>query len=101
MSKAKGAEKPEKGKRPEKGKPKAAEGKAKAESVLLEDPKQVLESIRQLKALTVYSVAQALGVKASVANALLRKLAEQGLIVKVGGYSGHYVYAVKEGVAQG
>ncbi len=84
-------------KAPEKGKAKQPEkASAKAEAAMVEDPSKVVDRLRPLKALTVYSVAQALGVKASTANALLRKLVESGLAVRVGGYSGHYVYALKE-----
>lgn len=85
-------------KAPEKGKAKqpAEKASAKAEAAIVEDPSKVVDRLRPLKALTVYSVAQALGVKASTANALLRKLVESGLAVRVGGYSGHYVYALKE-----
>ncbi|HEU16331.1 MAG TPA: hypothetical protein ENO38_01495 [Nitrososphaeria archaeon] len=103
MSKAsKKAEKgKEKGKQPERERAKGvAEGKARADALLVEDPKYVLEKLRPLKALTIYSVAQALGVKGSTASALLRKLVESGAAVKVGGYSGHYVYAIKEDSAQ-
>ena len=73
-----------------------AEGKARADALMVEDPNYVLDKLRPLKALTVYSVMHALNVKASTANALLRKLVDMGLAVKVGGYSGHYVYALKE-----
>ncbi|MGC8556032.1 MAG: hypothetical protein ACP5NG_03375 [Conexivisphaera sp.] len=102
MSKAKKPEKEkEKAKKPEKEKAKGvAEGRARADALLVEDPKYVLEKLRPLKALTVYSVAQALGVKGSTANALLRKLVESGMAVKVSGYSGHYVYALREETAR-
>jgi small subunit ribosomal protein S25e len=49
-----------------------------------------------LKAITIYSAAKALGVKASISSPLLRSMAEKGLIDRVGGFSGHYVYAVKK-----
>ena len=74
-----------------------AEGKARAHALIVEDPQYVLEKLRPLKALTVYSVMHALNVKASTSNAILAKLVEMGLAEKVGGYSGHYVYMLKEG----
>jgi len=91
---SKAAKKQEKGKQP--GKEKAA-GKERAEALAMEDPARIAERLRPLKALTVYSVAQALGIKGSAANSLLRRLVESGVAIKVGGYSGHYVYALKEG----
>ncbi len=72
-----------------------AEGKARADALVVEDVQYVLERLRPLKALTTYSVMHALNVKASTSNALLTKLVEMGLAEKVGGYSGHHVYALK------
>jgi len=57
---------------------------------------EVLKMLAPLKAITVYTVARALNIKASVANQLLRNLLHKGKIEKVGGFSGHYVYMIKE-----
>ncbi len=57
---------------------------------------EVLKMLAPLKAITVYTVARTLNIKASVANQLLRNLLQKGKIEKVGGFSGHYVYAIKE-----
>ncbi|MEM3185233.1 MAG: hypothetical protein QXQ39_00945 [Conexivisphaerales archaeon] len=53
-----------------------------------------LKALKESKAITVYAAASALGVKASVAVSTLRELESKGLIQKVGGFSGHYVYRV-------
>lgn len=66
------------------------------EALTVQDIDQILERLRPLKALTVYSVMRALGVRASVANTLLKNLVSKGVVVRVGGYSGHYVYALRE-----
>jgi small subunit ribosomal protein S25e len=55
-----------------------------------------LAQLAPLKAITIYSAAKALGIKASLSTSLLRSMAERGLLVRVGGFSGHYVYAVKK-----
>lgn len=56
---------------------------------------EVLKILASLKAITVYTVAMTLNIKASVANQLLKNLLQKGKIEKVGGFSGHYVYAIK------
>ena len=56
------------------------------------DDKQISQIFRNMKAVTVYSTAKTLEVNASVASALLRSLEAKRLLMKVGGYSGHYVY---------
>jgi small subunit ribosomal protein S25e len=57
---------------------------------------EALEQLAPLKAITIYSAAKTLGVKASISSNLLRSMAEKGLLDRVGGFSGHYVYAVKK-----
>lgn len=57
---------------------------------------EVLKMLAPLKAITVYTVARTLNIKASVANQLLNNLLQKGKIEKIGGFSGHYVYAIKE-----
>lgn len=66
------------------------------EALTVQDIDRILERLRPLKALTVYSVMRALGVRASVANTLLKNLVSKGVVVRVGGYSGHHVYALRE-----
>ncbi|HVP22335.1 MAG TPA: hypothetical protein VMS77_00320 [Conexivisphaerales archaeon] len=55
-----------------------------------------LGQLAPLKAITIYSAAKTLGVKASIASTLLRSMADKGMLDRVGGFSGHYVYAVKK-----
>ena len=55
---------------------------------------QLIQTLMPLKAITIYGAAKALGVKASVATSILRSLEGKKLLRRVGGYSGHYVYAV-------
>jgi small subunit ribosomal protein S25e len=73
---------------------KAVQAKPKTEGfrpkILDED--SALNQIRSMKAITLYAVARALNVPASVANQFLKSLESKGLISKVGGFSGHYVY---------
>jgi small subunit ribosomal protein S25e len=45
------------------------------------------------KAITIYSAARSLNVSASVAKAILSSLESKGMMSRVGGYSGHYVWA--------
>ncbi|MGI0078088.1 MAG: MarR family transcriptional regulator [Nitrososphaerales archaeon] len=58
------------------------------------DEKQLLKALSPLKAITVYGTARALGLNAAIASQTLRTLEAKNSIRKVGGYSGHYIYAV-------
>jgi ribosomal protein S25 len=60
------------------------------------DEKEALNQLKTAKSLTLYSVAKALGVTASASNQFLRTLESKGLIVKVGGFSSHFIYKFKE-----
>ncbi len=53
-----------------------------------------LSSLKGMKAITVYSAAKAFNVKASVASMTLKNLEERGMVKRVGGFSGHYVYSL-------
>ncbi len=57
------------------------------------DDKQLMKSLAPLKAITVYGTATALGLNASIAAQTLRNLESKNVIRKIGGYSGHYIYA--------
>lgn len=70
----------------------AAKGARAPASVSEED---VLKVVSSLKAVTIYTIANKLNIKASVANQILKSLVQKGKIEKVGGFSGHYVYAIK------
>jgi small subunit ribosomal protein S25e len=62
----------------------------------IKDEKAALSQIKSLKALTLYTVAKALGVTASAANQFLKTLESKDVVVKVGGFSGHYIYKFKD-----
>jgi small subunit ribosomal protein S25e len=55
---------------------------------------EMVKTITPLKAITVVAASRALGVNASIATGILRGLESKRLITKVGGFSGHYVWAV-------
>ena len=44
------------------------------------------------KAITLYETSRILNVNASVANKFLNDLESKNLIIRVGGYSGHYIW---------
>jgi ribosomal protein S25 len=54
-----------------------------------------LKALQEQRALTTHGLARALGVKASLANQLLRSLVAKGLAEIAGGYSGHYIFRPK------
>ena len=56
----------------------------------------LLKSLTQLKAITVYDASRALGVNASIAAGVLRDLESKTLIRKAGGFSGHAIWAVAQ-----
>jgi small subunit ribosomal protein S25e len=58
------------------------------------DEKQLLKALGPLKAITVYGASRSLGLNAAVAAQTLRNLEAKNAIRRVGGYSGHYIYAV-------
>jgi len=55
---------------------------------------EMLKAITPLKAVTVFSASRALGVNASIATGVLRSLESEKKIVRVGGFSGHFVWAI-------
>jgi small subunit ribosomal protein S25e len=74
---------------------KLAQQQAKQQALLPPkmDDKQLLKTLTPLKAITVYGAARALGLNAAIAAQTLRSLESKNVIRKVGGYSGHYIYA--------
>jgi len=56
---------------------------------------EMVKSLGPLRAITITTASRALGVNASVANAVLRELESKQLLVRAGGFSGHGVWAVK------
>lgn len=67
-------------------------GPKKAEITVLVNSKQAMRIIENSKVITVQDLARQIGVKISAANAFLRESANNGVIKRVGGYSGHYLY---------
>jgi len=57
---------------------------------------EMMKSLAPLKAITVYSTSRALGVNASVASTLLRELEARSMITRVGGFSGHGVWHIRQ-----
>ncbi|MBI3023828.1 MAG: hypothetical protein HYU03_07100 [Thaumarchaeota archaeon] len=51
------------------------------------------KTLASLKAITIFGASKVLGVNASVAKNLLAALEAKGMITKIGGFSGHYVWA--------
>ncbi len=55
---------------------------------------EMMKSLAPLKAITLYTASRALGVNSSIASGLLTSLEVKGLLVRAGGFSGHYVWAL-------
>ncbi len=56
------------------------------------DDAEASKIFSQLKAITIFSATKSLGVNASTAWSTIKNFESKGLLEKVGGYSGHYVY---------
>ena len=54
---------------------------------------ELMKSLASQKAITVYTAARSLNVSASIARSILSALEAKGLVSRIGGYSGHYVWA--------
>ncbi|MDV3244935.1 MAG: 40S ribosomal protein S25 [Nitrososphaerales archaeon] len=55
---------------------------------------EMVKNLGPLKAITVFTAARVLGVNASIATGVLRSLEGKNLILRAGGFSGHYVWTV-------
>jgi len=87
----------EAGQKPKKGeKQKAAPQQQKKLPFLVPKmtPEEMLKALAPLKAITVFGASKALGVNASIATGVLRTLEKENKISRVGGFGGHYVWAV-------
>jgi small subunit ribosomal protein S25e len=73
-------------------KEKGKKGEEKIKGSINVDEKQVISILSSLKAITPQAIARSTGVRVSVANVILKRLEEQGIVKRFGGYSGHYVY---------
>jgi small subunit ribosomal protein S25e len=87
-----GAKKPEKKTAKE---AKLAQQQAKQQALIMPkmDEKQLLKTLSPLKAITVYGASRVLGLNAAIAAQTLRNLESKNVLRRVGGYSGHYIYA--------
>lgn len=56
----------------------------------------MVKSLTPLKAITIFTASRALGVNSSIANGVLRTLEGKKLLIRIGGFSGHYVWAVSK-----
>jgi small subunit ribosomal protein S25e len=53
---------------------------------------ELMKSLASLKAITIYGAARSLAVNAAVAKLVLSSLESKGLVKRVGGFSGHYIW---------
>jgi small subunit ribosomal protein S25e len=67
-------------------------GPRKAEITVIVNEKEAMKIIQGSKVVTIHDLARQTGVKVSAANAFLINLTKKGLVKRVGGYSGHYIY---------
>jgi len=55
---------------------------------------ELIAQLKPLKAITVYGASKALNLHPALANSILKSLESKGLLKRIGGYSGQYVYVV-------
>ena len=67
-------------------------GPKKAEITVVVNEQQAMKIIQSSKVVTIQDLARQTGVKISAANAFLKQSADKGVVKRVGGYSGHYLY---------
>jgi len=53
---------------------------------------ELMKSLTSLKAITIYGAARSLSINAAVAKSVLSSLESKGLVKRVGGFSGHYIW---------
>ncbi len=80
--------KSKKGKKDDKGEQKSAKTVI---TVILTD-EQAMKVIKGSKVITVQELARQTGVKISASNSYLIKSLQNGIVKKIAGHSGHYVY---------
>ncbi len=79
-------------KKKDKMKGKSEEGSFKAEITVIVNEEHAMKFIKGAKVITVQELARQTGVKISAANAFLKKLLKEGVVKRVGGFSGHHIY---------
>tara|TARA_B100000678_G_C17885816_1_gene373288 strand:+ start:171 stop:482 length:312 start_codon:yes stop_codon:yes gene_type:complete len=65
---------------------------SKAEISVLINESQALKYIKSANVITVHDLARNTSVKISAANSFLQKSLNSGIVKRIGGFSGHYVY---------
>ncbi len=73
-------------------KEKGKKGEEKVKGLISVDEKQIASILPTLKAITPQAIARSMGIRVSVANAILKRLESEGIVKRFGGYSGHSVY---------
>jgi small subunit ribosomal protein S25e len=53
---------------------------------------ELMKSLTSLKAITIYGAARSLSLNVAVARMVLSSLEAKGLVKRVGGFSGHYIW---------
>jgi small subunit ribosomal protein S25e len=76
-------------------KDKGESGPRKAEITVILNEKDTTKIIQHAKVITAHDLARQTGVKVSAANVFLKESLKKGIIEKVGGFSGHYIYQPK------
>jgi small subunit ribosomal protein S25e len=76
-------------------KDKGESGPRKAEITVIINEQQATKIVQQAKVITVHDLARQTGVKVSAANVFLKESLKKGIIERVGGFSGHYIYQPK------
>ncbi len=85
--------KPSSQKDSKKGKKDKGEGSSKkAEITVMINEKEATKIVQNAKVITVHELARQTGVKVSAANVFLKESLKKGIIQRVGGFSGHYIY---------
>ncbi len=64
----------------------------KKEIAVFINEQDAVKIINSAKVITVQDIARQTNVKISTANTFLKKSLSEGIIKKVGGFSGHYIY---------
>ena len=71
---------------------KTKEDSRKSEITVIVNEQQAMQIVKSAKVLTVHELARQIGVKVSAANEFLLKLSKEGMVKRVGGFSGHHIY---------
>jgi small subunit ribosomal protein S25e len=67
-------------------------GTKKTDSKIILNEQEATKIVQNSKVITVHELARQTGVKVSAANVFLRDALQKGIIKRVGGFSGHYIY---------